>query len=941
MRKKHLLLLGFFFLTLLELSAQTRIRLSGKVINSRNEAVPGATVTVEGSSLRTAADVEGRFLLSLEAGKKYTLKISSAGYAAKSLEDVEPKAGEDNIITVVLENKSELGEVVVRSSVRKETTSALINLQRNNTAVSSGIAADLIRRTPDRTTGEVLKRVSGASIQDNKFVIVRGLSDRYNAAFINNSQLPSSEPDRKAFSFDVIPANMIDNIIINKTATPELTGEFAGGLIQVQTKDVPTKNFLSLGVQFGFNTGSVFKDFTSNPRNSLDWLGFDDGTRKFPSAFPATPQEYRSLPVSGQIEKSQLLNDEVYAQKTTNARPSQHYSLAYGSAKVLKNDAKIGIIASVLYRNTMLKYDVERQLLQTDGVPIFQVTDNQNRYQSNIGALVNITYSQKNNKISFKNIYNRFFDDNFFTRTGHNSNRNQDIQFYSSFLNQRSFYSGQLEGDHQLRPAKMKFRWNAGYSLVTRSQPDLRTQQYAQAIDAPAYEIDPDDTRRFWSDLQDHTVTASAALTIPFTMFGEKQNFKAGGSTIIRFRNFESRIFRYVETNQAKFDQSLATLPYDQIFKKNNISETGFVLDDFTNNQDKYFGISTNNAGFAMFDNKLSEKVRLVWGARLEFFEQYLTTKNQEAKRVNIDSETWDFLPSVNLTWSLNTKNNIRFAAFQTVARPEFREIAPFAFYDYEANYGIVGNPDLKRTKINNFDIRYEIYPAAGENFSIGAFYKNFVNPIEFRLDPGSNADRRQYFYQNASDANTYGAELEVRKNLGFLSQASNWLNNMTVFGNITYLFSDVSFPDETSGQPINSNRPIQGQSPYLVNAGLQYNSDKSFSATLLYNIIGPRLALVGSTPTKNSNGEFSQEFPDIYEKPRNLLDFQLAKKVMDRKGEVKLTFSDLLNNPITLYENRSGSKEFNGEDRVFSKYRPGTTITIGFTYDFELKKRK
>jgi hypothetical protein len=935
-----LLLLAFSTFVCFAVFAQGSLQLNGKIINSRNEAVPGATITIEGTSKKTAADVEGRFSLSLEPGKKYTLKISSAGYTAKSLEGVEVKPGEDNTLTVTLETKSELGAVVVRTSVRKETTNALINLQRNNTAVSSGIAADLIKRTPDRTTGEVLKRVSGASIQDNKFVIVRGLSDRYNAAFINNAQLPSSEPDRKAFSFDVIPANMIDNIIINKTATPELTGEFAGGLIQVQTKDVPTRNFLTAGFQLGFNTNSVFRDFTSNQRSSTDWLGFDDGTRSFPSGFPGSPQEYRSLNTAGQVEKSKLFRDDVFAQQQRKALPSMTYNLAYGSAKTLKNDAKLGFIASLIYRNTMLKYSVDRQFFQADGTPIYKVQDEQNRYQSNVGALINLTYSQKNNKISFKNIFNRFYDDNYFTRGGFNSNRNQDINFYSSFLNQRSFYSGQLEGDHQLSLAKMKFRWNAGYSLVTRSQPDLRTQQFVRATGSGIYEIDPDDTRRFWSNLKDHTVTVSGALTLPFNWLGQKQNFKVGGSSIMRFRDFQSRILRYIEASPATFNPALASLPYDRIFDRNNISSSGFKIEDFTNNQDKYYGISVINSGFAMMDNKLSDNLRLVWGARIEYFEQFLTTKNQESKRVNLDSKTWDLLPSVNFTWSLNTKNNIRFAAFQTVARPEFREVAPFAFFDYEANYGIVGNPDLKRTKINNLDLRYELYPAAGENFSIGAFFKNFKNPIEFRLDPGSNADRRLYFYQNASSANTYGAELEIRKNLGFINSNSETLQSLTAFGNFTYLFSDVSFPDETSGQPINSNRPIQGQSPFLVNLGIQFGSEKTLNASLLYNVIGPRLALVGSTPTKLADGRFEQEFPDIYERPRNLLDFQLSKRILKKKGELKLTFSDILNNKIMLYENKGGSKEFDANDRMFSSYTPGTTISIGFNYDFDLSRK-
>lgn len=929
MRKMNFLLVMFLLIAVSPVFSQATAVLNGKVINSRNEPVPGATIIIDGSTKKSAANVEGRFTIVVEPGKKYTLKVSSAGYNTKSLEEVEVRSGEDNTITIVLETKSELGEVVVRSSVRKETTSALINLQRNNTAVSSGIAADLIRRTPDRTTGEVLKRVSGASIQDNKFVIVRGLSDRYNAAFINNAQLPSSEPDRKAFSFDVIPANMIDNIIINKTATPELTGEFAGGLIQVQTKDIPTKDFLSIGFQLGYNTNSTFKDFTSNERTKTDWLGFDDGTRSFPAGFPATPQEYRGLSTNDQIEKSKLFRDDVYAQQTRKALPIMTYNLSYGSARTLKNDAKLGFIASVVYRNAMMKYSVDRQFSQSDGLPIFSLTDEQNKYQTNIGALINITYSQKRNKISFKNIYNRFYEDNYFERNGFNTGRNQDINFLSSFLNQRNFFSSQLEGDHQLGLANMKFRWNAGYSLVTRDQPDLRTQQYTKSEGSDQNIIDLDDSRRFWSDLQDHTVTAAGALTIPFQLFSQKQNFKVGGSTIVRFRDFKSRIFRYKEASQASFDESLNTLPYDQIFSHSNFSTSGFVVDDFTSNSDEYFGISAINSGFAMFDNKLSEKVRLVWGARLEFFEQYLTSKDVTAKRLNINTETWDLLPSLNLTYSINTKNNIRFAAFQTVARPEFREIAPFQFFDYESNYGVSGNPDLKRTKIANLDLRYEIYPAAGEAFTLGVFYKNFKDPIEFRLDPGSNADRRLYFYQNASNANTYGAELEIRKNLDFLNKGNKVLANMTAFGNFTYLFSDVSFPDASSaGQAVSSNRPIQGQSPYLINAGLQYSSDKLFNMTLLYNKIGPRLALVGNS-----------EFPDIYERPRNLLDFQLSKRILKKQAELKLTFSDILNNPIYLYENVGGSKEFNGNDRLFSSYKPGTTISIGFTYDFKLKK--
>lgn len=929
MSKKILLLLMTVLAAHLHGLAQSAVKLSGKVINTRNEPVPGATVTIEGTNKKAAADVEGRFSFQLETGKKYVLIVSSAGYSTKSVEDVTVSADENaNNISVVLENKSELGEVVVRTSVKKETTSALINLQRNNIAVSSGIAADLIRRTPDRTTGEVLKRVSGTSIQDNKFVIVRGLSDRYNAAFINNAQLPSSEPDRKAFSFDVIPSNMIDNIVINKTATPELTGEFAGGLIQVQTKDIPSKKFLSIGVQWGYNTNSTFKDFYSNPRTNTDWLGWDNGTRKFPSGFPATRQEYGQMPTNGQIEKSQLFQDDVFRQVNATALPVQQYNLSYGSVKTLKNNAKLGLIAAVTYRNAMLKYSVDRSMAEREG-SVFDYTDLQNKYQVNLGALVNLTYSQRNHKVSWKNIYNRFYEDNYYTRSGFNNSRNQDITFYSSVLNQRNFFSSQLEGEHQFNIAKAKFRWNAGYALVTRTQPDLRTQQYTQASGSEQVILDYDDSRRFWSDLYDHTITASGAFTLPFDMFGQKQNFKFGGGTVVRFRDFKARIFR-VEEATSQFDPSLASLPFDKIFNRNNFSQTGFVYDEFTNNSDKYFGVSAINSGFAMFDNKLSEKLRLIWGARVEFFEQFLDSKDLSAKKVTIDTEKWDVLPSLNLTYSPTTKSNVRVAASQTVARPEFREIAPFQFYDYESSYSIAGNEELKRTKILNLDLRYEIYPAAGEVFSLGGFYKRFDNPIEFRLNSGSVPERRLYTYSNADNADTYGAEFEFRKNLGFVNKNSDFMNNMVGFGNVTYLISDVNFTDaSSSGQSINANRPIQGQSPYMINAGLQYTSDKYLNVTMMYNRIGPRLALVG-------NGDIA----DIYERPRNLLDLQIAKRILKKQGELKLTFSDILNNKIYLYENTSGGKGYSSSDKMFSSYKPGTTISIGFTYDFSFDKK-
>ena len=924
------ILIVMLFVSASFLNAQS-IKLSGKVINTKNEPLQGASIIVKDAGKQVQADVEGKFYVTLEAGKKYILTVSNTGYQTKEITDVDVTANQENYLEIVLQDKSNLEAVIIKTSSRKqESTNALITFQRSNTALSSGLAADFIRRTPDRNTGEVLKRVSGASIQDGKFVIIRGLSERYNSAVINNAQLPSTEPDKKAFSFDVIPSSLVDNIIINKTATPELPGEFAGGLVQINTKDVPTRDLLTVSVSLGFNTQSVFKDFTSNERNGNDWLGFDDKTRSLPSGFPKTQQAYRSGTIQQKLEWSRLLNSDVYSEVTNNALPTQTYSITWGKSTKFNNGAVLGTILSVQYRNSMLKYDVQRRLNEQDGEVAVDLTDNQNKYSVNVGALANISYVKGKHKISFKNLFNQLFEDNYYVRGGFNNDRIQDINFRSSVLNQRSLYSGQLEGDHQLTASGIKLKWNGNFAYNAKTQPDLRTSSYnkPKGTNAP-YEYNDDDTRRFFSDLEDFSYGANGSLTIPFTMNKNKQTFKTGGSTLIRIRDFRSRIFQYQPASPTQFNASKAQLPFNQIFAQSNIANNGFVLNDFTNNQDKYFGVSVLNGMYGMFDNKFGEKIRLVWGVRVENFQQFLTTKDVTSKRVVVDTEKWDVLPSFNFTLSPNTKHSIRLAGSRTVARPEFREIAPFSFYDYEANYGVNGNVNLKRTSILNGDIRYEFYPKAGEAITIGAFYKYFDDPIELRLDPSSVLDRRNYGYSNVDEAYTIGAEFEVRKNLDFISKS---LENFSIFTNLTYSYSKVTLSGTTSGGAATSvNRPLQGQSPYLANVGLQYNSKLSgWSSSLLYNRVGQRLSLVGNL-----------DFADVYERPRDQVDFQLAKKVMKNRGEVKLTWADILNNAYYFYENIDTKKAFSsGNDRLFNSYTPGSTITVGFTYDFNIGKK-
>jgi hypothetical protein len=914
-------------------SAQS-VNIRGRIINTKNEPVPGASIVIQETKKLVSANVEGEFNFTLEKGKRYSVLVSSTGYQSKSVDEIDPATLVDEPLVIVLEPKVTTGEsIVIRSTRRQESTVALLTFQRTSSSMASGLAADFIRRTPDKNTGEVLKRVSGASIQDNRFVVVRGLSDRYNAAMLNTAQLPSSEPDRKAFSFDMFPAALIDNIIIHKTATPEFTGEFSGGLVQVNTRDIPTKDVLTVGVGIGYNNQSTFKPFTTNARNKFDWLGFDDGTRNLPDSFPANARDYRALGknaagVARQVALTQDFSGDVYRESTSDAMPIYNFNLTYAKTHRFKQGGTLGTLVGLTYRKAQLVYEVDRRFHEADGTVIFDYKDRQNLYQVNWGGVANISYVKGRTKISWKNLFNQLYEDKYYVREGYNTSRLNDLKLYSSYLNQRSLATTQLEGEHQLSKGGIKLRWNgnAGYNMKT--QPDLRTALYARTINTTQpFDIDPDDTRRFYSELQDYSVGGGGQLIVPMNWgLKDKQTLKLGGGNTTRFRDFSSRIFRYNVTNYNSFIAANGRKPVDEAFQPNNMGNSGFILEEFTNNVDSYFGISVLNAAYGMMDNTFGD-LRLVWGLRAENFQQLLTSRTQTGSRSVRLTEKWDLLPSLNAMLKVGDKSNIRLSCRRTVARPEFREIAEFAFYDYELNYGVLGDTGLRRSSVMNYDARYEFYPKAGESISFGAFYKDFTDPIELRLDPASNADARRYFYSNALNARSVGFEIEVRKGLDFIAPK---LKNFSLFGNYTYIRSQVTFNDLSAGnKEVKADRPLQGQSPYLLNLGLQYTSPV-FNASLLYNRVGERLSLVGNN-----------EFPNVFERPRNLVDLQLSTKVLDKKGELKLNVSDLLNNAFYHYENVNDATSYqDGTDRLFYAYRPGTTITVSFSYDLSLGKK-
>lgn len=907
--------------------AQGTGKISGTVTDKKTgETLIGVTVKIANTVKGSSTDVEGRYLITGLTPGKYIVQASYVGYSTKNITEIEVKANASAAINIVMEesNSQNLNEVVITSKASQESINTLYANQKASLSISSGISAELIRRSPDRNTSEVLKRVSGASIQDNKFIIVRGLSDRYNSAMLNNAVLPNTEVDKKAFSFDILPSNLIDAIVVNKTASADIPGDFSGGVVQVTTKDFPDSRFFNFSLGTSYNTQSTFKDFQKASGSKNGAFGSYNKDRNIPASFPSRAA-YLNAPIADRIALSkQFANNWGYNGVKSTLGPI--FQANYGTTKRYKDNSQFGTVLSLSYR-----YD---ERLKTSDQKAYagqslgdQFSDKVYSYNTNIGGLANFAYSWGNNKIALKNIYNRVLENQFTSREGIDDSQSKFLRT-ADYLLQRSLISNQLSGNHLLSvDKKIKLDWNLNFANTNRKEPGFKRMEYQQEDGVAGYtrasvpssgQADPRLAGNFSSKLNENLYGGSFDITVPVKWFQDNNKIKFGYFGQYRKRDFAARVIGF--TRNGNFDTSLLTLPQDQIFAPANIRENGFVLNEITNGGDQYDANSLLNAGYVMFDGYLTEKLRLGIGARLESYHQQLNSADNNFTPIIVDTTYTNLLPSANLIYNLTEKASLRLSGSQTVGRPEFREIAPFSFYDFNRNVSVVGNPNLKQSKTTNFDLGYAVYPSSGQVFSLSAFYKKFDRPIEQTLQLGTSG--RTFGYANSKSATLYGAEMEFRRPLNFIGES---FSNITFSTNASYMKSEVKVATtvNTTGK-----RPLQGQSPYLINAGLQYTSkaENSSGVSLLFNRIGKRIWAVGNV-----------QDPDIYERSRNVLDLQLAQKFAKSRAEVKLNYSDILNNKAIYYQKVKGSDPnaaFDAKtDNVNISDRFGSTFTLTFSY--------
>ncbi|WP_411275077.1 TonB-dependent receptor domain-containing protein [Daejeonella sp.] len=920
-------LLSFLFISHSVYSQQTG-RIAGKVSDTKTgESLIGLTVKITGGTSGASTDVEGRYTLGNLVPGNYSLTFSYIGYQSKNITEIEVLAGKTTTLDVTIDEASSqaLQEVVVTATIRQETVNALYAQQKNSVRVSDGISSESIKRSPDKNTGEILKRVSGTTIQDNKFVIVRGLSDRYNSASLDNGVLPSTEPNRKAFSFDIVPANLIDNIVISKTATPDLAGDFAGGSVQIVTKDIPDDNFESFGVGYGYNSQATFKNFQGGSRNFTDYLGFDNGLRQVPNNFPTTRIIVNNL--AGPLKNNASLRALPQGFNVNDSKGflSQNYQFTIGRVKDFeKSESRLGAIVSLSYRNSQ---NTNEGIVRK--YHVFDYLDNQYKFSSNIGALANFAYNFKNTRITLKNIYNRTYDDQYTSRTGTNVATSSDNMFYAFDLIQKSLFKTALEGEHKLGEKSSKIKWTLGFSNVMNDQPDQRKVNYTRNIsernntssfyNASITTIGKENTRLF-SNLNENGYSGEVNYSLPFLIAKKNATFKAGISSSYRDRLFNVRFLGMLLNPLDPDANQIRQRPLNTLFDLDLINQGKYKLDEIGNAADNYTANSLINSAYVMMDNKLGTKSRLVYGVRVEQYDLNLTTSDKTIAPVS--QNFIDILPSVNYTLSVTPKSNFRASYFRTLARPEFRELAPFAYYDYELLAIQQGNPDLQRSLIDNGDLRFEFFPAAGQIFSVSAFYKKFNNAIESAIYDVNSTANVTYF--NSREASVYGAELEMRKSLEFLG-ANPGLKNTTLYTNFSLIKSKVQNP--VISNQIETERPLIGQSPYVINAGIQHTTSNNLvNFNLLYNRSGRRIYKSGG-----------QQFPSVYEAPRDVLDFQVGYKIMKSKAEIKLNASDILNNNNVMYFDRDLNKQYSAtsSDETISRFRTGSNYSLSFNYSF------
>lgn len=905
--------------------------LKGKVVDSETaEGLIGATVRVLGTRYGANTNLDGDFQIDALPVGKYKLSVNYVGYQADSF-NIEIKANVGTIIEIKLLPQGmsvATVQIVADRSTISSTDVSVLNEIRSARVSASGVSTIQISRSLDRDAADVVKRVPGVTIQGDRFVVIRGLSERYNSVTLNDVPAPSADADKRSFSFDLIPSNLIDRLIIFKAPAAELAGDFAGGAVKIYTKNSSDAFQIALSLGTSYRSGSSFQDgFNGTQGSSTDWLGYDNGGR----LYPTIPRNLATASLTDNITSARAFRNEWVPTSETSPLDYKVGLNYYDSYTIFGK--KLRNLTSINYSRSYEHYRITRRDLAADASTSYQYNDLQSSDAVRIGLLQNFSLSlNEKNRIEWKTFFNQIGTDQATSRYGFELQ--QARYAYALYYKSRSLVSSQLSGVHQITD-QLQFDWFGGFNYTDRQEPDFRRvllqggpanssdpAQYPEVSVQPGGAANPKISSRFFSSLYERSYTGGFNLE---QKWEGGWVLKVGGLFKEEDRNFATHIYNFVRGPLTQSGLQFGSP--NAVFGPANLrfDGTGYQINEFVGLND-YDASNRLLAGYVAGNIPLfAERLNVYMGARFEQNTQtlnYLATAQLRAQQVNIFPT---ILPSANVTFKLNATNQIRASYGRTVNRPELREIAPFTFYDFDLQSLTVGNRFLRQATIDNIDLKYEWYPSLNEVLSIGGFYKSFLDPIEQNSSPAT--PDRAYKPQNAKDAYTAGIEIEVRKNFAFISEGY-FFKNLSATLNASYIFSKVNQIDSVGSAQI-QNRPLQGQSPYIFNAGLFWqDEEKGWQVNVLYNVFGNRIFAVGDQSGAGVAGN-----PTIFERPRNVIDLSITKK-LGKSIEIKLGISDLLNQPVRFFQDFNNNKTFEtAADNAYFSYRPGQVYSFTVTY--------
>lgn len=942
MKKKIYSLLILLLLTFGFTSAQTGT-LAGNIIDGEFiEPMAFANVLVKSTTIGATSDFDGKYQLELEPGT-YTIVFSFVGYTTQEISDVIIKEGEVTPLDVTLSTNS-LETIVITTSAKRNTENAVLNLQKKSVVVLDGLSAQSIKSTGASNLASAVKNIPGVSIEGGKYIYVRGLGDRYTKSILNGIDIPGLDPDRNTIQMDLFPTNILDNVIVLKSASAEYPADFTGGIVDIVTKDFPTKPEYTVSLGTGYNNDMHFNDtFLSYSGSKTDFLGYDDGSRDLPI------NRYQRIP--GTFENKLLLNTltnefqkELKAkQETSNA--NFNFGFTLGNQYDIGND-KIGYQASFSYKNQTIFYENRQDGAFVKNSSDSSVNDLSFVLNSNgseginnviLNGMVGLTYKAEKSKFKANLLHIQNGEstagtfDQVISQDGVGGGLEpltKDALTYT----ERSITNLLISGDHRLSDDEnaLNLEWKFSPTFSKVMDKDHRITPLQQSGEGDSF-ISPSASTfpiQLWRNLIEENWAAKVDLDKTVNLFGKSAKLKFGGAYTYKFRDFSIDDYTF---NISGDDSFIADGNVDNLLASENLwnpttdSGTHLVFGDQFNPNDAYEGEQSIAATYFSAEFNLSKKLKTVLGVRSEFFNSYYTGQNNSSvfdRELIIDE--FDFFPSANLIYGINDESNIRSSYSRTTARPSFKEASVAQIFDPITNRLFIGNINLVPTYVNNFDLRYERFGEAGQMFAVSGFYKDFKDPIEqaFFLQAPT-----QLTVDNLGNAKVYGLELEIRQRLGFISAG---LNNLKFNANVSFIKSKLTMSDDEfesrslaarDGESIDRERNLQGQAPFLLNFGLDYNnSDIGLQTGLFFNVQGETLEVVGIGLV-----------PDVYTKPFESLNFTLNKSF----GENKRSSIDLKVSNILGSERESAYQSYKTQDQIFSLRSPGTEFSLGYTFKF------